>query len=145
VFDHSLNNTGLYSWHGKSSVEPQITLNSTNRSVSSFWGPKRLGLHPGTKGATSVVRWSAPREGDYKIRGRFYRLDPKGNTDVAVLLVERQLFAARITAAHNSEAFAFDLHFDEDDTIDFSVGLGSDKSYRGDATGLEVSIVSKSS
>ena len=104
-------------------------------------------MHPGPQCENSVIRWTAPSSGSYRIKGSF-----AGNnfaypttTDTAILHNSVETFSGSI------ESYMMPLYFDQvvlvdaGDTIDFTVGCGSDGGYEGDATGLSATISLNSS
>jgi hypothetical protein len=112
--------------------------------------PTLLNLYPGPNGERSVVRWTAPSDGTYHIEGRFEGINrpkfdrpmkPGTTTDVAVLY--KQGFALKDTQISNYRSRApisYDVTVKANETIDFSVGYGSDGNNESDATGLSIVI-----
>lgn len=112
--------------------------------------PDLLNLHPGPNGERSVVRWTAPASGTYHIEGWFEGINrpkfdrpmkPGTTTDVAVLY--NQSFALKDTQISQYRARApisRDVTVKANETIDFSVGYGTDGNNESDATGLSIVI-----
>lgn len=135
-----LNSTpGFASWHLIQSglYAPHATLN-TSSTQPSWWEAGQLGLHPGLNGENSVIRWTSPGAGTYRIAATFTRLDPDGDTDVAVLRGTQQLFSGIVAGAGASVVFSKVLTLAAADTIDFAVG--SDGAPTSDTTGLDATI-----
>src|SRR3712207_5532262 len=108
-----------------------------------------LNLHPGPAGEESVVRWTAPSSGIVKIEGRFQGIDTGGTatdgdgttTDVAVAHNSTTtLFSDNINAYGATAPFSITRSVAAGDTIDYSVGYGSNATHSNDSTGLSVTI-----
>ena len=131
--------------------EPMVTRNRTGRTISYLTithPPDVLNLHPGAAGEMSVVRWTAPSSGAVKIEGRFQGIDtggtgPTGGTTTAVAMVHNlaaTLFEGNINGYDSKVPFSMSKSVSAGDTIDFSVGYGSNRTYFNDSTGLSVTI-----
>ena len=105
-----------------------------------------LNMHPGPSGENSVIRWTAPASGSYRVQEWF-----KGNSwgapwgdpttsDVAVLHGASQLFSGYITTYNQPLTFDLIVTVASRDTIDFTVGFGNNGTYSGDATGISGTI-----
>ena len=101
-----------------------------------------LNLHPGPAGQKSVVRWTAPFSGTVRIEGRFQGIDTHGTTtDVAIVHNSTEtLFNSSVNGYGAKVPFSITRSVSAGDTIDFSVGYGSNANYFNDSTGLSVSI-----
>ena len=138
---------GISIWQDKSgSLEPNVTYNDTKAPVNALgvlWAPRRLALHPGARGEFSVVRWTAPSAGNYKVAGKFLSIAESATTDVHVLHNRKSIFGSLINLENNGpEApFAADISAKAHDTLDFIVGWGNGQ-FGADSTGLEVAIKS---
>ena len=104
-----------------------------------------LSMHPGSLGENSVVRWTAPATGYYRIQGHFVGRDFSfiTTTDVAILHNNNgaaPLFSADIASYNVPFAFVIDHPLAAGDTIEFTVGFGSNGTHTGDATGLVATI-----
>jgi hypothetical protein len=104
-----------------------------------------VNLHPGPLGQNSVVRWTAPSAGTYTIQGWF-----KGNnfggptsTDVAILHGTAEIFTGAINSFNVRLNFALTKQLNAGDTIDFTVGYGSNGNYADDATGISATIITE--
>jgi hypothetical protein len=125
--------------------EPEVSHNHTGQTVSCLTiihPPDVLNLHPGPAGQKSVVRWTAPFSGTVRIEGRFQGIDTRGTTtDVAVVQNSATtLFGRNINGYDEQAPFSITKWVNAGDTIDFSVGYGSNANYFYDSTGLSVSI-----
>lgn len=102
-----------------------------------------MSLHPGSAGEYSVVRFSAPVAGDYKVAGSFFGQDVVGSPkDVHVLRNGVAKFDSPVTGFGPASAVFFDLTLTLGvaDTVDFAVGYGADLTYFNDSTGLAGSV-----
>jgi hypothetical protein len=143
----------LYPSHSSGSLDlwsvccPLIWHNPTTSSVNqatNLTPPGGFGLHPGPGGENSVVRWTAPASGTYRIAGDFIGLDYAypTTTDVAVLQnnnAAAPLFSGNIASYNVPLPFSVDVAVAGGDTIEFTVGKGVND-YSGDATGLDATI-----
>ncbi len=123
-------------WHNASTA--------TVQQATNFTPPGGFGLHPGSGGEYSVVRWTAPADGTFRITGYFMGLDSSypTTTDVRVVLnnnVAAPLFSGYISTYNQPLNFSFDVTTAGGDTIDFAVGVGGN-GFFGDATGLAALI-----
>ncbi|HKP37926.1 MAG TPA: winged helix-turn-helix domain-containing protein [Pyrinomonadaceae bacterium] len=109
--------------------------------------PSMFEVHPGAKGERSVVRWIAPATGHYRIQGQFRGINGSGYTTTDVAVIENGS-AVRFSA--DVEGFNFEHPFDvtfklsAGDTVDFSVGYGSNGKYEGDSTGFSAIVTTLS-
>ena len=108
--------------------------------------PGQLAFHPGAAGQNGIVRWTAPSTGLYDVSASFIGLDTYGTTtDVAVLhnsysKMAPQLFVAFVLGYNDIKTFSTAVFALAADTIDFTVGFGSDGNYFDDSTGISVVI-----
>ena len=110
-------------------------------------------MHPGPSGQNSVLRWTAPNSGTFLVQGRFFAEDLQGTTtDVAVLLnTSTQIMSGEVTGAAlpNGQGpgvpFGFVQTVNAGDTLDFTVGFGTDDNYDSDSTGLFLTILPSTS
>lgn len=131
---------GLAAWRSETVTEPCVCMNTSDRTISVAairWDPGQLSFHPGPKGEYSVVRWTAPGPGEYRLRSVFTGIDAQTTTDVHVLHRGRPIFNGFINlngqgrrAEHHGT-----LNVLAGDTVDFVVGYGNG-SYICDSTGL---------
>ncbi|MCX6380445.1 MAG: Ig-like domain-containing protein [Armatimonadetes bacterium] len=97
----------------------------------------KLFQHPGPGGDNSVIRWISPQTGIYSIDSSFTGIDfvYPTTTDVAVLRnSSEQLFAGDISSYNIPLPYFQIIYVTQGDTIDFSVGFGTNANYFGDAT-----------
>ena len=128
---------------------PQVTLNTTGVDVtlSTLKIPAyKIYQHPGPGGDNSVVRWIAPQTGIYSIDSSFTGIDfaYPTTTDVAVLRnSSEQLFAGDISSYNIPLPYFQIIYVTQGDTIDFSVGFGTNANYFGDATMTDAVITKR--
>lgn len=139
--------SGLNVWTSPGNqVEPDVFFNGTTGTITPRTNPipaGTLAFHPGPFGQNAVVRWTAPTAGSYNVQASFIGRDMAGptTTDVAVLANGKQLWAGEVTAYLATQPFsAGPLNLNAGDTIDFTVGYGSDHTYFYDSTGLSAAI-----
>src|SRR5579859_3197589 len=127
-------------------LEPGIIYNGTTTMAAYASGlipPGSLAFHPGPSGQNAIVRWTAPSGGSYDVVATFTGRDQAGptSTDVAVLSNGMQLWAGEVTGYLATQTFiAGPLKLNAGDTIDFTVGYGTDGNYYYDTTGLAVRV-----
>jgi uncharacterized repeat protein (TIGR01451 family) len=145
----------LYSSRGNSSGFdywgaglPNLGRNSTSSTLqqaTNFTPSMKLEFHPGNLGENSVFRWTAPAGGQYRVHGYFIGLDSSypTTTDVAILhnnSTAATLFSSNINSYNIPANFDVTTTFSAGDTVEFTVGFGSNGNFNGDATGLDVTI-----
>jgi hypothetical protein len=126
---------------------PTVVHNNTGttQSFSTFViPPDLLNIHPGVSLQRSVIRWTAPLNGTVQVNGWFQGLDVDGTTtDVQVTYNNTTtVFSGEVTGYGPSTAisFPFTMSVSAGDTIDFSVGDGTDGGYFFDSTGIAATI-----
>jgi len=139
--------SGLNVWTDSSPIEPDVAFNGTSDTInSSGTNPipaGTLAFHPGPNGENAIVRWTAPSTGSYDVAATFTGRDNFGptTTDVAVLANGTQLWAGEVTGFGATQSFAAArLNLNAGDTVDFTVGVGTDGFYPYDTTGLSAGI-----
>jgi hypothetical protein len=138
--------SGLDGWNGGGSeTNPAVSHNGTSSDITVGTVTVPAGgliLHPGSGGQNAIVRWTAPSTGDYQITGEFVGLDFEypTTTDVAVRHGPSELFSDFINSYDVPLPFSITRSVLAGETIDFAVGYGSNASYTGDTTGLDVTI-----
>ena len=145
----------LHSTHGNSggfdywgSGLPNVGRNSTNgtlQQTTNFTPSMKLEMHPGSLGENSVVRWTAPATAQYRVHGYFVGYDSSfpTTTDVAILRnnsTASTLFSSNINSYNVPANFDVTTTFSAGDTVEFTVGFGSNGNFSGDGTGLDVTI-----
>ena len=100
-------------------------------------------LHPGPNGQNTVIRWTAPESGPYRIQGWMNgsTFSYQSTIDVAVLHGITEILTADISGFYVGLMFDVIEQITAGDTIDFTVGYGTDGNYDGDATAIAVTIV----
>ena len=127
-------------------VDPNVTHNSTAKAVvqeSLTWEPNTLTLMPSWQGFYSVVRWTCPKEGRYRVEAAFQGVDTKpASTDVHVLHDAAALYQEFVEGigAASARHFGRTLSIKSGETIDFVVGWGRNKNNTNDATALDAKI-----
>jgi len=144
-----------YGTHGSSSgfdfwgsSLPNVGRNSTNSTLqqsTNFTPSMKIEMHPGSLGENSVIRWTAPATAQYRVHGYFVGLDSSypTTTDVAILhnnSTGATLFFSNINSYNVPANFDVTTTFSAGDTVEFTVGFGSNGNFSGDATGLDVTI-----
>ena len=140
--------SGFNCWTGAptGSFVPDICHNSTNATINpdrtNPVPPGGILFHPGPQGQNADVRWTAPSCGTYNVNATFTGLDDVGptTTDVAVLRDSALLFAGNVDGYGAQQVFAQAVPAATGETIDFTVGFGTDDTYYYDSTGLDVKI-----
>jgi uncharacterized repeat protein (TIGR01451 family) len=140
------NSSGFDSWSAGSL--PNLGRNSTASTLqqaTNFTPSMKLEFHPGGSGENSVFRWTAPASGSYRIAGYFVGLDSTypTTTDVAILhnnSTAQTLYSTTINSYNAPQNFDISNALNAGDTIEFTVGFGSNSNFQGDATGLDVTI-----
>jgi hypothetical protein len=125
-------------------AEPWVLGNPTGKRQDCGTGQtptNLLDIHPGEAGQYSVVRWTAPTAGQFRIAGSFEGIDPRPTTtDVHVLLDGVPLFNGEIGSFKVPMRFDFVKTLNAGDTVDFAVGYGTDGNFLNDSTGLTATI-----
>lgn len=100
-----------------------------------------VNFHPGPRGENSVIRWTAPTTGRYRIEGLFTGNDfaYPTTTDVAILHGSTEIFSDAINSYRVPTFFSLVEQVKAGETIDFTVGFGNG-AYWGDSTGVEAVI-----
>jgi hypothetical protein len=113
----------------------------------------QLALEASNSGQYSVVRFTAPATGRYRIAARFEAIHfERSTTDVHVMQGARALFSADIDGyggdpafhpvegSHPAADYAGTVELQPGDTIDFAVGYGTNRTHFCDTTGLAARI-----
>src|SRR5258708_1638388 len=140
--------SGVNVWnYSATQVEPDVFFNGTSNTINpSGTNPipaGTLAFHPGPIGQNAIVRWTAPSTGAYAIAATFTGRDFVGptTTDVAVLSNEGLLWSGEVTGYLAMQSYAASrLDLIAGDTLDFTVGFGTDATYSYDSTGLIADI-----
>jgi hypothetical protein len=143
-------NLGLYSWHAISSGQPlpsivfnphPTTVVYSGSSDNIVWTPRAISLHPGPNGEFSILRFTAPQGGLFRIQGLFYSVDQYygATTDVHILKNGQSLFDDTITGKTDVSNFDASLNAVVGDTFDFVVGSYT-YGHGWDSTGIQLTI-----
>ncbi|HKS22367.1 MAG TPA: IPT/TIG domain-containing protein [Thermoanaerobaculia bacterium] len=141
------NGPGMDSWPNNGSL-PIVQHNPTGSTIqqaTNFTPSGKMILHPGSAGENAVVRWTAPANAAYRIAGNFVGYDSSypTTTDVAVLHNNNAgapLFTGNIASDNVPLTFSVDVNANAGDTVEFTVGFGSNGNFSGDATGLDALV-----
>lgn len=137
---------------------PYIAYNSTKDTQvgSKGWAIShgQIAMEGSNTGQYSLVRFVAPRAGNYSVNAKFVGIHyGLSTTDVHVLNNGSSVFDAGINGYGGDSAFhtlqgsnpraeySGQMHLKADDRITFAVGYGENKTNFGDTTGLSVRIV----
>ena len=93
---------------------------------------------PGDSGQLSVVRWTAPAEGNWDVVGQFFGTGAT-TADVHVLRNSSSIFDSPLSGS-DVQKFSLTLNLKPGETIDFAVGVGADGSNSFDSTGFKAVI-----
>ncbi|GAB4134177.1 MAG: hypothetical protein Kow0040_17500 [Thermogutta sp.] len=139
--------TGMRAWRSTSfsTPDPNVSCNlgpNAYRMAAIEWAPGRLSFHPGPDGQFSVIRFTAPKSGEYRVQARFLAIDRETTTSVHVLAGDRSVFAGklRLDGAEPEARYEGTVALQAGATLDFAVGYGNG-SYICDSTGLEAHIL----
>jgi len=101
-----------------------------------------LNFHPGPGGENSVIRWTSPASGTYKIEGHFIGNDfvYPTTTDVAILRGPFEVFSSFVESYDIPLPFSTTMPLLAGETLDFTVGFGRNGNYYGDSTGIAATI-----
>ncbi len=128
-------------------VDPNVVHNAVGKTVTQqtiTWEPNALTLHPSWQGFFSVVRWKCPREGKYRIEGAFQGADAKPTTtDVHVFYGVNPLFEDFVEGfgAGSAKRFSQTITIKQNETVDFVVGWGRNRTNINDTTALDAKII----
>jgi hypothetical protein len=123
---------------------PYVGKNITSQSVVFFntvtLPPGSVWAHPGAAGEYSVIRWTCPHSGNYRVNFTFVARDST-TTNVAALKngATPPLFVGDVSPG-SSPAYSDTLPLQAGDTIDLAVGYGTDGQYSNDSTGVAGSL-----
>ncbi len=151
LYTQQLPFSGVYNWSsnccGAPSGPPSVGYNPTNASITpgTYTYPAHtVFFHPGPEGQNSVLRWTAPLSGNYQLKAVFWGDDFVGptTTDVHVLHNGLGLYTAEVTGygPSSDQSFTTTVSLAAGDTIDFTVGDGTDGNYFFDNTGVSAVI-----
>ena len=140
----------VWFWQGGNLLlgEPTIGKNTgTNDFVingTTFYEPGDMALHPGPNGERAVLRWTAPTGGFYQIDAAFWGGDANTITDVEIETLGKLLLGGDVHGNESPLIFSGLVHVRPRQTIDFSVGYGSNLAYEFDTTLVDIKVVKSS-
>ena len=138
---------GMEVWCTETYLEPNILHNAANGPISfadSHWQAGQLSLHPGTGGEYAVLKWTSPKDGEYKLSAEFDGLAAKPTTsDVHVIVGAKSIFDdfINVNGKGNHTEFGQTLKLAKGATVDVAVGIGNKDPY-SDTTGVKLVIKS---
>jgi hypothetical protein len=100
-------------------------------------------VHPGPNNEVTVVRWTAPSSGRFRVQGAVVGLDYQGPTTTSfyeVLNSNRILFRTRIDSYDSPVLFQDVLRVSAGNTVDFAVDFGEDGNFGYDSTGIQFKV-----
>lgn len=136
-------------WHGGGSfTTPNVVHNGSGRVVNAAGYLKfpngAMSFHPGRYGDYSIIRWTAPQAGTYKIDATFTGANPYGSTtDVHVLNGATDLFTAYVNGFGDTWSYrSGNITLTAKQTIDFAIGWGKNRNFSRDTTFINALISS---
>jgi hypothetical protein len=102
------------------------------------WGPHQVGMHPGSDGASPVVRWTCPHRGFFIINAIFSLLDSGASADAHIKVNGVEAYGNSAVSTPGSFRSVTELL--EGDTVDFVVGWGLNGNYGQDNLGLAAQV-----
>ena len=137
-----------WAWAGCNT--PRVLHNDTSQTIC-FWSicvpPNYLDLDIGNNGEgpfISVVRWTAPESGTFRIYGSAEGLDYIGptTTDLRVIYnTNRLLLTVAVDSYATPFTFSRQLTLSAGDTIDFAIDMGSNRDWHFDSTGIQFKVI----
>jgi hypothetical protein len=138
---------------------PYVAFNSTQQTQygsSNGWAARagEVAMEASRAGQYSMVRFTAPVAGPYKVSARFAGIHfGLSTTDVHVMHNDSSLFDAdiegyggdpafhKVEGANPTAAYSGDINMKAGDTLTFAVGYGKNKTNFGDTTGLFAQVI----
>jgi len=103
---------------------------------------KSVGFHPGNNGERAIIRWTSPNSRKYLIKtivkGRDHVYPT--STDVNILHNSKIIWSTNINSFNEPISFSKELFVNKGSYIDFSCGYGSNNTWIGDTTGIDIII-----
>ncbi|GAC1407602.1 MAG: hypothetical protein NVSMB6_05520 [Burkholderiaceae bacterium] len=141
--------TSLQYWHSKSSTLPLIGKTGSSGYTccnSVLAPPNTLEGHPGSAGDLAVLRYTAPVADLFQVTAWFWGNDYVGptTTDVHVHTATGDLFTAIIHGfgPTSTQGWNGTVSLAQGDVLDFAIGVGADRDFGFDSTGLNAVITS---
>jgi hypothetical protein len=139
--------SGISFWFAFGATDPPLVAHNDTSNVicARTWcvPPTYLLVHPGFNNEVTVVRWTAPSSGRFRVQGAVEGLDyqyPTTTTFYEVLNSNRILFRAPIDSYKSPFLFQNVLPVSAGDTVDFAVDFGEDGNWTGDSTGIQFKV-----
>ncbi|MBO7394002.1 MAG: glycoside hydrolase family 2 [Abditibacteriota bacterium] len=132
-------------WRNLGTNEPNVTFNNSDAVMTfsdSHWEPRELTLHPGWDKQASVLRFTAPADGAYKVDVKFAAGAAKPTTsDVGVYVNTKEVFSEYINCEDKGAECAYKGGADvkKGEFIDILVGAGNNDPY-SDTTVVDLKI-----
>lgn len=113
---------------------PAVFRNATGHTVIASGGlaipADSLVFHPGPLGERSVIRWTAPADGTYRVEGALAAIDADpGNVDVSIRIgspeTPLQIFGELLGTSNNVGFFDETVTLSEGEVVEFTVGVGT--------------------
>ena len=124
------------------SLCPAVFHNNTNQTITAFntvtLNPFETIFHPGNAGQYSVIHFTAPTAGAYKITSAFGPRD-LGRTDVFILANGSQLFSADLATDPNA-SFTGTTNLAAGQTVEFAVSVRPGTQFYNDSTAIDATI-----
>jgi hypothetical protein len=147
---------GFEGWGTPVGVNPGIFHNSTDQAIETLggtWIPGRLGMLSGMDRDDTILRWTAPGKGDYKIAAAFIDISKKKSTAATYVLHNgKPLFSSYINMEDQGprQSFTKTVALEQNDTLEFAIDYGGSDwglpygypGFRNDVIGLEVTVKS---
>ncbi|GES95455.1 PEP-CTERM sorting domain-containing protein [Rhizophagus clarus] len=132
---------GIVSWHDGPGVHYN-TKPTTVITGSVIFPGNSVAMHPGENGSFSVVRFTAPKDGNYVLDATFAHIDTNAlHTGVYVIYNNLiTLWEIDLAGPEDLKSFKTTISVKANEPIDFIVGVGLDNSYVCDTTLAHVDI-----
>ena len=151
LFSNNQFGAGLDTWtHKTANGYPFLIRNSTGvtQTYATYSPAGSTVIHPadmlnlvaGWNCERSMLRWTAPQAGTYKIEGRVTRLDDTSSSFAIEHNMTTGLFYTDVNSLVPGGPFSITTTVAAGDTIDFGVACGSNGNNFNDSTGLKVTI-----
>jgi hypothetical protein len=134
--------TGVIRWQGSYNSSfgyfPYISKNVSGGTLPINWTTNLLNMHPASDGTESVLRWTAPTTGYWRISGYFQNTQ-NATSDVRVLHNNTVIFSDYVNGGSSQLTFDSDIGVTAGDIIEFAVGYGGN-GWASDGVGLSATI-----
>jgi hypothetical protein len=143
IKDQDTSYGNIKAWRIAPESEPAVAFAATDINHPTVRVPAgAVWFHPGPQCQNAVIRWTSPASDYYMIQGWFIGRDfvYPTTTDVAILQGKIEMFSGNINNYEVPLKFAFSTFINAGETMDFTVGCGSNETYTGDSTGIQITI-----